>query len=153
MNWIYVEATKVINARPADIYSVLSDYKVGHPAILPKPYFLSLEVEKGGVGEGTITRLHMKVMGKDYHYRQMVTEPEPGRVLVETDMETGQASWFTFDPVAGGSQTRLTISAKFPGQGGIVGVMEKFVHQLFTRKLFNTELDNIAAYMQQKQVV
>jgi hypothetical protein len=55
--------------------------------ILPKPYFTKLEVEQGGMGAGTIIRIHMRVFGAERILRQRVSEPDPGRILVEQDME------------------------------------------------------------------
>ena len=78
-NTIQVQASEVINARPEDVYALLSDYQVGHPAILPKPYFTGLTVEKGGQGAGTIVITRLKVMGQEFVYRQAITEPEPLR--------------------------------------------------------------------------
>lgn len=147
---IKVQASEVIDARPEDVYALLSDYKIGHPAILPKPYFTGLTVEKGGQGEGTIVITKMKVMGQEFVYRQAVTEPEPGRLLVETDLETGQFSSFTFEPVNGGKQTYLTIYSEFPGKAGFAGWMEKLMQPMIVGRIYRQELRNIAVYFQNK---
>ena len=42
-NWIHAEASMVIDARPEEIYAVVSDYRVGHPAILPRQYFTGVD--------------------------------------------------------------------------------------------------------------
>lgn len=151
MSNIYVEASKVIPARAADIYAVIADYQVGHQAILPRPYFVSMEVKSGGYGAGTTTHIQMKVMGQEFHYDQIVTEPEPGRVIKETDINTGQWSAFTLDPVEGGSATRVTISSEFPASSGLSGMMERLFQPMIVRKIYHIELDNLAAYMQKKQ--
>ena len=44
----------VMNAPAAKVYEVLSDYQEGHPAILPRKYFIDLTVEEGGRGAGTV---------------------------------------------------------------------------------------------------
>ena len=89
MSNIHVSVSRVIDA-PADvIYGILSDYRAGHPSILPKPYFKELVVEEGGVGEGTVARVGMEVMGSQQTLRLRVTEPEPGRVLREEDAAAG----------------------------------------------------------------
>ena len=38
----------LIKAAPERVYSIIADYRVGHQLILPKPYFASIDVEKGG---------------------------------------------------------------------------------------------------------
>jgi hypothetical protein len=67
------------------VYSVIADYHHGHPRILPKQ-FTGLSVEKGGVGEGTVIRFSMRVFGRRFEFRGFVSEPEPGRVLVERNV-------------------------------------------------------------------
>lgn len=147
---IIVEVSDIIKARPEDIYAVLSDYRVGHPAILPKPYFEELTVEQGGQGAGTVYRLRMKVMGQTFHYRHTVSEPEPGRVLVETDLDTGQGSRFTLEPLDSGNQTRVTITAQFPPSPGFKGFMERLINPPLSRRMFRQELRNLEQYILNK---
>ena len=110
MGQYHVEVSRVIAARPQDIYAVLADYRTTHPNILPSQYFKELTVEEGGVGAGTVFRLRMSVMGASREYRMIVSEPEPGRVMVETDSEAGVVTTFTVDPLANGAQSRVSIS-------------------------------------------
>ena len=106
-----VEASRIINA-PADaIYAVLADYRVSHPAILPKA-FTGVTVEQGGTGAGTIAHAYLTVMGQKFHYRLVVTEPQPGRVLAEVDEAAGVYTTFTVDPLSA-AQSRVTIDEVF----------------------------------------
>ena len=57
-----VEKSAVIPAQAQKVYDLLADYRVGHPAILPKE-FTKLEVLEGGRGAGTKTRITMKSWG------------------------------------------------------------------------------------------
>src|ERR1051325_550535 len=77
-----VSASMRIAAPPARLYGLLADYHTGHPSILPKQ-FSNLRVEVGGVGAGTVIRFDMTVFGRKQVFRGMVSEPEPGRILVE----------------------------------------------------------------------
>ncbi len=147
---IHAEASAVINAPCANIYAVISDYRVGHPAILPKPYFSELTVEQGGQGAGTVIRATMTAFGKVYPLHQRVTEPEPGHVLRETDLETGQYTTFTFEPLANDTQTRVTIASEFPRSLGFVGLIESLAIPSFTRRLYKQELENLSAYVSRK---
>ncbi len=54
------------------------------------PGFFGLPVESGGVGAATITRFKVKAGGRTREYRTKVAEPEPGRILTESD--TAQAA-------------------------------------------------------------
>jgi hypothetical protein len=57
-----VSASAVINAPAKQVYTILADYHDGHPRILPQQYFSSLEVERGGVGAGTVLRFQMRAV-------------------------------------------------------------------------------------------
>ncbi len=150
MSKIHIEQSDIIDAAPETVYAILSDYRVGHPAILPKPYFTELTVEQGGHGAGTVVLTRMKVLGREFVYHQVVSEPEPGRVLLETDTYTGQKTWFTLDPLNGGQQTRCTISSEFPASAGIMGFMERLMQPSVVRRIYKQELQNIAAYVTSK---
>jgi hypothetical protein len=143
---IHAQASHIIDARPEQVYAVIRDYEVGHPAILPK-YFTSLRVVKGGQGEGTELHIDLNVYGQKFHYHQVVTEPEPGRTLVETDVETGQFSRFTFEPLNGGKQTKVTIFSEFPASGGFKGMMEKLLQPSFVGRMFKEELHILDNYV------
>ena len=54
MQHIIVEESAVIGAPTSKVYDIIADYQNGHPHIVPKKYFKSVEVESGGVGAGSI---------------------------------------------------------------------------------------------------
>lgn len=149
MNTFEAEAAQIINAPAAALYGIVADYHVGHRAILPKPYFTDLKVEQGGYGAGTRLWAYMEVWGQKYTYHQEVTEPEPGRVLKETDLETGQYTTFTFEPLSDG-QTKVTIHSVFPRKPGFAGFMESLMQPLFARNIYRKELNNLAVYGREK---
>lgn len=149
MNHIQISCTKLIMARPQQVYAVIRDYEVGHVAILPKPYFQEMIVEEGGQGAGTKTRIKMKVMGQELKFRHEVSEPEPGRILKETDRDTGLGTTFTLEPLAGGTQTRVTITTDTPVQTGLAGLIERLMTPLVLRRIYRQELQNLADYVRQ----
>ena len=61
---------------------------------------------RGGVGAGTEIRFQLKAGGRTLQYHGHVTEPEPGRVLRETDTESDLVSTFTVDSASGGRSER-----------------------------------------------
>jgi hypothetical protein len=150
MNWIHVEASDVIEARPEDVYAVIADYRAGHPAIVPKPYFSDWIVEKGGRGAGTIIRANVMVFGRVTPLHSLVSEPEPGRVLVETDIETGQYTTFTIERLNAGNQSRVTIASEFPRPAGFTGFMTALTLPRITRKMYKQELRQLADYVRSK---
>ena len=150
MSQIHCEASTIIDGQPDEIYAILADYHKGHPAILPKPYFTELTVTTGGKGAGTVIRVGMKVKGVERNYQMEVTEPEPGRVLVETDKEAGVITFFTVDPVGNGRQTRVTIATDMDASPGFMGFIEKLVNPPVTRYIYKKELQQLADYVLSK---
>ena len=128
---------------PADVvYGIIADYRNGHPHILPKQYFEWLEVEQGGRGEGTVIRFQMRVLGQSRVLRAVVTEPEPGRVLVETDTGGGgPVTTFIVEPEGSGSN--VTFSTKLTSAGGPLGVLERFVLRRVLRRIYARELEQL----------
>ncbi len=48
-----IVASSFIRAPASQVYAIIADYRNGHPRILPQPYFVSLNVDQGGIGAGT----------------------------------------------------------------------------------------------------
>jgi hypothetical protein len=151
MKWLEISAERVIDAEAAELYQIVADYKVGHPAILPKPYFTELVVESGGYGAGTVIRGNVRIWGQDYPFRHEVSEPEPGRVLQETDVDTGQINRFLFEPLNNGTQTRVTIASQYPPTPGLMGWLEPWIKPRIVRGIYQQELAQLAAYVQQQR--
>jgi hypothetical protein len=129
------------------IYAVISDYRKGHPAILPKPYFTELKVLEGGQGAGTIAHTRMKVMGVEFVYRVVVSEPQPGRVLAEDDEAAGIHTTFTVEPLDGGARSRVTIATDSKTSPGFRGFMERMMNPSITRRIYKKELQQLADYV------
>lgn len=116
-------SSALIEARPEVVYGIIADYKDGHPHILPRPPFVSLDVIEGGVGAGTKIHVKMKVLGKDGSFNSDISEPEPGRVLVETN-DNGYVSTFTVEPRADGKHAFVTIATTMERRKGPLGALE-----------------------------
>lgn len=144
---IRVECSSVINAPAQLLYNIVSDYQIGHPAILPKQYFAPLVVEKGGQGAGTVLHGAVKLFGTEYPFHQLVSEPEPGRVILETDIETGQWTTFTFEPLNNGTQTSVVITSEFPPTPGFMGWLEQWTKPMIIRAIYQAELKQFAEYV------
>jgi uncharacterized protein YndB with AHSA1/START domain len=105
-----ISASVLIPAPANLVYRTIADYRDGHPHILPKPPFGALVVEQGGVGEGTVIRFEMRLLGRTQHFHAIISEPEPGRVLVETDLHSGATTTFAVRPAADDQQSWVTIA-------------------------------------------
>lgn len=137
-----IAVTAVIDPPAATAYAVIADYRNGHPHILPRPPFVSLDVEEGGVGAGTIIRFRMKMLGTTREMRAAITEPEPGRVLVESDAAGDVVTTFTVEPTGGG-KTRVTISTDMKVSGGPVGWLQKKLITRLLRPVYVREIEQL----------
>jgi polyketide cyclase/dehydrase/lipid transport protein len=139
-----ISASAIIPARRERVYSLISNYNDGHPRILPKQ-FSSLVVEQGGVGAGTVIRFQMSMFGKKQTFRAAITEPDPGRILVETDLDTnGAVTTFTINPGGAPADSQVTISTEVPVRSGFLGKIERTMTTLLLRPIYIKELQNLA---------
>jgi hypothetical protein len=139
-----VTESAIVNAPAERVYAILADYRHGHPRILPRPPFEELEVEQGGVGAGTVIRCQMRMLGRRQTLRAAITEPEPGRVLVETELGgQGIVTTFTVDPEGPGA--RVSISTDVPTRGGLLGIVQRFLVTRLLRPTYVRELEQLDA--------
>jgi len=134
-----------INSSSKVVYAIIADYRDAHPKILPKPPFVSLIVEQGGIGAGTIVRVQMKVLGKIQTFRTVVTEPEPGRVLVETN-DTGYITTFTVEPIDDRKNSLVTFTTGIPDSSGLLKKLEFRLTKLLLTPVYKQELENLARF-------
>jgi hypothetical protein len=134
-----VTASALVEAPAEVVYKILADYHEGHPHILPRKYFTFLAVERGGVGEGTLIRFGMRAFGKTRIARAAVTEPEPGRVLVETALdEGGPVTTFVVEPE--GRRSRVTFRTELTSAAGLAGAVERFFATGYLKRVYAFEL-------------
>ena len=133
-----------IHAPAERLYAIIADYQNGHPRILPKPHFVSLQVEQGGVGRGTLISFQMKLMGRLQDYRARIDEPEPGRVLTETNEGSGVITRFIVDPRDDGRSAFVTISTTLPVRSGLAGKLEGWLASRLLRPIYTKELQQLA---------
>jgi hypothetical protein len=142
---VRVEADKAIGAQAADVYKVLADYLAHHPKIMPPDHFSNLEVESGGIGDGTVFHITAKVAGKRQRLHMRVTEPAPGNVLCETNLDTGVVTQFTVSG-NGSASAVVRMSSEWEAHG-----LKGWVERLFTprvmRRLFVEQLDQLDQYV------
>jgi hypothetical protein len=137
-------ASALIESPAEALYAIIADYHHGHPLIIPKPPFVSLAVEQGGTGAGTVLRIAMRVMGQLQTFQSVVTEPEPGRVLVETN-DNGYVTTFTVEPRAEGRQAYVTIATEMSVRAGLLGRLESWFVTRLMQPVFVKELAQLAA--------
>jgi hypothetical protein len=138
-----VSAEATVHAPADTVYSYLVDMRDHHPHFLP-PAFSDFQVESGGVGAGTVTRFTMTAGGRTRQYRMQVAEPEPGRVLTESDLNSTAVTTFTVSPRGAASLVRITTA--WDGAGGIGGIFERMFAPRVLRGIYADELNRLDAY-------
>jgi Polyketide cyclase / dehydrase and lipid transport len=143
MATILVSAERTVDA-PADaVYGYIADMREHHPQFLP-PAFSDFQVESGGVGDGTITRFTVTAGGRTRQYRMKVAEPEPGRVLTESDTGSSLVTTTTVTPQGG--RSLVMISTTWQGAGGIGGFFERLFAPRAMRGIYTDELQRLDTY-------
>jgi Polyketide cyclase / dehydrase and lipid transport len=135
-----VSAEGMVGAPADTVYRYLADMRDHHPRFLP-PAFSDFQVESGGVGAGTVTRFKMTAGGRTREYRMKVAEPEPGRVLTESDLHSSAVT--TFIVYAQGDVSLVRISTAWDGVGGL---FERMFAPRVLRAIYADELKRLDAY-------
>jgi hypothetical protein len=142
-----VSSSLKIKARPDLIYGTIADYSKQHPQIVPPEYFSRLEVLQGGVGAGTRTRVEMRLLGSTRVFEQVVTEPEPGRVIMESNADGSGVTTFTVDAADGGDSAHVTIATEIPGRPGVSGLLERWLVSIMLPRIYRKELALLASHV------
>ena len=142
MGKVETSAERTIDAPAGQVYGYLADMNQ-HPRFLP-PQFSEFQVEEGGVGAGTVTRFAVTAGGRTREYRMRVTEPEPGRTLVESDANSSLVTTFNVEPQ--GERSVVRISTTWDGASGIGGFFERTFAPKAMRRIYLDELERLDAY-------
>ena len=144
---IVVSAEGPVDAPAETVYGYIADMREHHPHFLP-PAFSDFRVESGGVGAGTVTRFKVTAGGRTREYRMQVAEPEPGRVMTESDTGSSMVTTTTVSARDGGSLVR--ISSAWDGAGGIGGLFERMFAPRVLRAILADELKRLDAYAREQ---
>ena len=150
MTPISVSAERTMAAPAAEVYRYIADMRGHHPHFLPLA-FLDFQVESGGVGAGTVTRFTVEAGGRTRQYHMTVAEPEPGKVLTETDDSSSLVTTTTVTPQGNGSCT-VQISTTWDSASGLGGLLERIFAPRVMRDIYADELDHLAAYVREQSL-
>jgi hypothetical protein len=146
MGTINVEQEGPVGA-PADLtYRLIAD-DTHHQQFLPEG-FSDFEVVEGGVGAGTVHRFTVTAGGRAREYLMRVDEPQPGRVLTETDQNSSLVTTFTVTPA--GDTCLVHIQTQWKGAGGIGGFFERTFAPRVMRRMYADELAKLDSYARQQ---
>ena len=145
---ILVSAERTVGAPAEEVYRYVADMREHHPRFLP-PAFSDFQVESGGVGAGTVTHFKVTAGGRTREYRMQVAEPEPGRVLTESDTNSSMVTTTTVSPQGDASLVR--ISTTWDGAGGVGGMFERMFAPRVMRGIYADELSRLDAYAREQR--
>jgi Polyketide cyclase / dehydrase and lipid transport len=142
MGTINVEQEGAVGA-PADLtYRLIADDE-HHKQFLPEA-FSDFETVEGGVGAGTVHRFKLEAGGKVRDYLMRVDEPQPGRVITESDQNSSLVTTFTVTPT--GETCTVKIATTWQGAGGVGGFFERTFAPKVLRKMYADELARLDEY-------
>ena len=141
---ILISAEHTVEAPAEMVYGYIADMREHHPRFLP-PAFSDFRVESGGVGAGTVTRFKVTAGGRTREYQMKVAEPEPGRVLTESDANSSMVTTTTVSPQSIGTSL-VQISTTWDGAHGIGGFFERMFAPRVMRAIYLDELNRLDAY-------
>jgi hypothetical protein len=137
-----IAAERVMDV-PADVvYHCLADYREHHrPGGFLPPVFSDFTIEDGGVGAGTRASWVVNVGGRPRRVSATITEPNPGRTLVETAQNLQTV--FTVEPTDRGTRVRFDTVME---EGGVSGVMTRLFAPRLLRPVYEGELTRLEDY-------
>lgn len=146
---VLASAERTIDAPAHDVYRYLGDMHL--QARFLSPPFYDFQIEKGGVGAGSVVSFKINDASGARELRMEITEPEPGRTLVQTDTGSrGLVRTFTVTPH--GNRSRVNISSKFEGETGIAGFVEGLVAPRRLHRIYVEELRRLNNYVREQRV-
>ena len=143
MSELRVVAERAMGAPAEVVYRCIADFDRHHPRFLP-PAFSEFRVEEGGVGAGTVHSFKMTTGGRARDFRMRVAEPEPGRVLTESDERSSMVTTWVVTPEGPGCRVR--VETRWQGSGGVGGVFERLFAPRVLRRLYADELERLDRY-------
>jgi len=147
MGKVQMSSEGLVHAPAEIVYGYIADMREHHPKFLP-PAFGDFEVESGGIGAGTIIRFRLTAGGRTRQLRSEIAEPEPGRVLTESDTNSSAVTTFTVTPA--GDNCTVRIGSEWNGASGIGGFFERTFAPRVMRGIFADELARLDAYARQQ---
>ncbi len=102
-----------------------------------------MHVQCGGVGAGTRFELKTRFLGRQRVYHGIVSEPQPGRVLVEEYQGTDIVMSFIVEPRDESEGSHVTIVTDSQVHGGVLGRIEAWISDAILRPVYIKELSNL----------
>jgi hypothetical protein len=135
-------AERRMDVAPDVVYHCIADYREHHnPRGFLPPSFSDFQIITGGVGAGSEVSWVTEAGGNKRRIDATVSEPTPGRVLVETSPSI--VTTFTVEPADGGSLVRFDTEID---DGGLKGVLTRLFAPRMLVPIYEDELQRLEAY-------
>lgn len=145
MTRIQATTRRRLPGSPEQAYAALADYRGIRPTLLP-PEFSRYEVQAGGSGAETTVGWTLQATPKRSRTCLFtVTEPDPGRRLVETDTNSSMVVTWMVRGTAEGAEVEVT--AGWQGAGGIGGIFERIFAPKGLNRIHDQVLAALAAHV------
>jgi Polyketide cyclase / dehydrase and lipid transport len=134
---------------PADVlYACIANYRAHHrPGGFLPDAFSDLQIHAGGIGAGTEVSWVITTGGRPRAIRATISEPVPGRRLVET--ADGIETTFDVEPEGTGALVRFTTVID---EGGLQGLLTRLFGPRLIGPVYDEELANLEAYARRLSV-
>ena len=146
MSRVLARKERIIDARPEEIYAILTDYKVQRPKLLT-PNFVDYTVEKGGKGSGTVISYLLRAANRERNYRMRVDETVRGSTITESDANSSLTTTWALAPLDGGSRTRVRVTSEWDGATGVKGFFERTFAPLGLKRIYGGMLDALSSVL------
>ena len=144
MSELRVVAERAIGAPATLVYRLIADFD-RHPSALPAAGVLGVPGRGGwGRGVGTVHSFRMTAGRRTRSFRMRVEEPDPGRVLTESEMGSSMVTTWVVTPEGPGCRVRL--ETRWQGAGGVGGLFERLFAPRTLRRLYTDELERLDRY-------
>ena len=147
MTQLKVHSERLICGPVNLVYHLFADFVNHHPRFLP-PQFTDIQVLKGGYGAGTEYSFTSLFGGSARDFFMRVSEPEPGRVLVESDTCSALVTTITVNPE--GAASRVILETVWESTGGLMGLLETWFAPGMMRGMYEDELNRLERYTQEQ---
>ncbi len=145
MAQINVVVERAVSAPPEKVLALLADYSGKRGELWPA-MITDYRVVEGGTGAGTRIAYRLHATRKRVRdVEAVVSEPDAGRTLAETDQRSSLRTLWTVEPAAMGST--VSVATSWVGAGGVGGIFERAFAPIGIRKLWNGVLDNLGQHL------
>lgn len=136
-----------VGAPAKRVYRYVADMRQHHQHFL-LPSFGQIRVEDGGYGAGTVYGVPITLAGRTRQLHMRVDEPQPGRVISESGLDSPLVTTWTITPKGAGC--RVQIATTWPSTGGLQGLIERLLAPGVMRRVYRDELARLDRYAREQ---